>query len=403
MRTVHIILKNKLVALDSIMPLAYEIHLKSSQKIIFYTFDKAIKDALEYNIVLKDLILTMGGINYLGVSNSEYKFFKKIYSVYKLILLFTRLLFKKESVIHFGLLEKYPFRFLYLINRKKTFYSCKDVFGPFSDEAINVSIKQGAGKNYSIKMDDKCNSAAASRLISFSNDWEYLSCKNIKYKYIYEYPRRQKVWIDYAKSVCDRYFYKDINGENIDYSNGIITFILGHVGYPLPGDPMGNARNEAVYTILKTIYSLNLPYPVFIKPHILCDVGIVEDFIRQIYKDSPRNMHFTTLHPSVLAIKTKFAISVGGSTTLGDFYLSGIPTIDYSIMNKEELQITGGKSGNDRHVTYFINRDPMQDTDQKCAELELNHSIIEALNDKNRMQPYFSNDSNSDLLSYLLN
>jgi len=400
MKTLHIFLKNKLVALDSIMPLAHELHIEKSCKVIFYTFDKSIKHALSYNVFLNDLIKKMGGIKYLGTSNESRSIFKKVYASFILVYLFIRVLFTREKLIHFGILEKYPFRLLYCINKKNTFFSCKDVFGPFSNEAINISIEQGAGKDRKIDINNRCKSIAAKNIIAYSGDWEYLNCNNVKYKYKYEYPRRQKHWIDYAKSVSDYYFTIDSKDSNIMYENGIITFILGHVGYPQHGDDIGHSRTNAVYAVLESLSELSIDFPVYIKPHIFCDVHIVEKFVKKLSRKKNVNMHFTTLHPSILALKSKFAISIGGSTTLGDFFLAGVPTIDYSIMNRKELKIAGNKSSNDRHVVYFVNRDPEDIVNQKKSESELN-KVIKKATKSDKIPKFYSSQDNKLLIRAL--
>ena len=77
---IHILLKNKLIALDVILPLLLEVKSKKNISFNIITFDEELVQTLESNVVLKKIVADIGNLTYVGRYSSGNKFYSKILS-----------------------------------------------------------------------------------------------------------------------------------------------------------------------------------------------------------------------------------------------------------------------------------------------------------------------------------
>jgi hypothetical protein len=354
-KKIHIILKNKLIALDAISPLL--LHINKENKDIFFniiTFDEELINSLERNIILKKIVNSVGVIKYVGRYAFQSTFFSRIVNILWLLRMAFRVAIFKEPVIHFGMLNTYPLKILYLLNKENTYIIDK--------KAWHILLNNHTHSNN--KIIEKCNNVAAKYSILFSDNSIYKKCTKLKksrllYNYEYYNPKKTKIWFDYIKSISNKYIDQELASNNLS-SKRIITIIATRFGVSSGSDKFGSEieRDLVFFDILVSLSAISARFPIAIKEHIYSDVGRMKTVIRLAKsKTGGRlNCYLTKLHPSVLATRSVVGICHTSSATFYDFRCFEIPTIaitDYGSYCKNQ-------SHNQTHTSKFIDANDLQ-------------------------------------------
>ncbi len=326
MSTIHVLVQNKLIALDGISPLL--LHIKSENKNINFniiTFDEGLVPALENNIVLRDIVDSLGKISYVGKQKYNNKFISNIVNLIWLLRLTTRIILTKETLIHSGMINAYPLKLLYLVNKKNTFICDKVTLSALKEE-YSISEK---------RIYEECTKVAAHSSISFSENSLYHKCKeltksNLVKKYEYHNPKKNRFWINYINKVSDKYIDNEMSANSVK-GDRIITYIASRFGVSTHYDKLGSEvqKDLIFFDILVSLSELSKKFPIAIKGHIYSDLDRMNTVIR-LAKEKTNGMlncYVTKLHPSVLAKRSVVGLSHLGSTTFYDFRCFDVPTI----------------------------------------------------------------------------
>jgi len=335
-----VFVKNKLISLDTVLPILLEIKIKHNVRSEIIVSDKLANDAIQKNIVLKDVINYIGCMRFI-TKGSEVRVLRYINAFVPLFNITIGIL-KGDKVIHFGHLDTGFLRFFSLLFGKSIYRMQSSAFN-FS---YHKTLQKRRNNLYPI--------IYSKNIIICSENIEDTRFKYANYKKIYKIgeTRTRESWVEYIDSKSDYYFNK-YHG-NIDISNGFIVFILGGIN-----------RDFTYNLFLSTIEVLNLvnkSIPVLIKPHAYTNINNLKNAIKSL-----DFFHITYLHPSLLASKARVFIANGFSNTFGDAHAYGVKTIEFSNFipdpveyagySSEELKIRGKVSIEPKYVDYFINND----------------------------------------------
>ena len=300
-RKIVVFVRNKLITMDTVLPLLLEAKNKFDISSEIVVFDALAHDAINKNIVIRD------AINYIGrelfiTKGEKSKILRRMNILYSLFILIVGFL-QGDKIIHFGHLNRWPLKFIALLFNKNTYQMQGTAYG-FEYSQINRSVKKlvmpyPVGKNIII-----C--AKNIQKTAFDNAGKE---KNI---YRFGETRTRESWVKYIGENSDYYFNK--YHPNIDTSKGFIVFILGTIhGY--------EHKYELFKSTIKILSRLNSSVPILLKPHTFTEMSTVEEAIADLDL-----FHITYLHPSVLASKARIFVSNNFSNTLADAHSYGVKT-----------------------------------------------------------------------------
>ncbi|MBT5399232.1 hypothetical protein HOL24_01670 [bacterium] len=331
-----IFVKNKLVTIDTVLPLLLEMNQKFKVRSKIVVWDDCAHNAIKKNIVIMDLINTVGCE--LFITKGEKRVWLRRYYIARSLLGILIESFFGAKIIHFGAFNA---GFLKIIS----FLCWKNLY-QMSSGSFNFEYKL-------IKL-RKSNSTlmffAGKNIISTTKDIEktkFKYCIHNKKTYIFHEPRGQKTWIEYVYSKNGYYFDKYHN--NINVNNGVLVYILGG----LDAEPHAE---KLFYSTMDILSKIQCDIPILIKPHAYTEMHTVRSRIAGYDR-----FHITYLHPSFLATKAKVFIANGFSNTFGDAHVFNVKTIEYAnysaCYSKDELEYLSGKSSDPKYVDFFIDND----------------------------------------------
>jgi hypothetical protein len=360
MKYIFIFLNNKLITCDTIVPFVLDLKkINPNLKIRFLTNDIKTLIFLRKNTNLIKLINLHGKINVMGWLERDYfKFLRVILkSINILQIIFLSLLFKGIN-IHFRILEKFPFKLIYIFNKKNTFLFEANCWG-FNPLVFKTDIIFYPERNK-----PEVEMIAYSNIVAFSKDWAQLKYaqKRKKKLYLINSSRVSQTWLD--NSIQES---KVLIKERPVWFNKkkSIIFILGTMGLI----PTLNEKTTGAILLeasLKLILE-KTNYTILLKPHAITNMKIVNEIINKL---KTHRIFIVYTHVSVLAQISSLAMANYFSYALVDAWVSGLTVIEYIHSDEASLKITNNNSVEKKYVDIFINNDP------KLLELELlkNHS-----------------------------
>jgi hypothetical protein len=337
-KEIIVIVKNKLMSIDTVIPILIELKERYNVSSIVVVNDKLAHKGINDNVVIRDAVNYVGREMYTEPNVSN-KLIRKLFKISFLFFLFFKLL-QGVKVLHFGIINVFPFSIIGKAFEKQIFFlqnsSFKHSYGKF-DKVIgqNPHIVIPIGKN----------------IVAFNDGMKCLDVVRDNQKvYMFGSTRTRGCWLKYIDKRSDKYFEK--YHSNVDLSNGCIVLILAFFGRSnqmrLPYESLKNLLSNTVVTLDKIKGDL----PVLIKPHVFTDLHIVKEVINSL-----NEFHLTYLHPSVLAKKARVFICNTYSTTMSDAKSLGVKTVEYSDYNKSVLELSKGKSIGYEYIDEFINND----------------------------------------------
>ena len=364
-----VIIKNKLMSVDSVLPVLLEIKQKYDISSLIVVSDEMAHEGIRKNVVIKDVINYVGKELYIG-SKKTNKVIRKIVKVGWLFVLIIRLLFGVK-VVHFGVFEENVI--LRIIGRL------------FSN---NIFLFQSDSYFHSYSKFDKilCKKPVhklpvGRNIVAFNSSMPQLSMVD-EYYNVFKFgsTRTRKSWINYIKDKSEYYF--DKYHDTADLSNGCIVFILAFFGEIRQMREPNESLKILLSNTIETLDIVRGRVPVMIKPHVFTDLGIVNTAV-----SGRDGYHITYLHPSVLATKAKVFICNTYSTTMADAKSMGVKTVEYSDYSKLILKASNGNSVGHEYIDVFINND------QDRFETEL-RSILSTVNESSLSESCTLNDEN---------
>ena len=340
---------NKLISCDTVVPILLAVKEKNKHAhITVYCLNNETKAHIEKNIVLYTAIKKVGSLISISAKGEGRIKRVKTYlsSIFRLILLSIRSLFLDQKIIHFGLLEDWRFRVLYLLSPSKTYYMENNCWGwsnlvyevdnMYKERVINKSIN------------------SAKNIIAFSKDHPvYIESNSLKFnRYLLTPSRLWPVWQKFIKNDAEKIWLEECTKYNVNKTEKVILYILGTLGdldYISP-------KNAALSLFLESIPLIKNHYPqtkIFIKPHPITDTKVLMNEIKKLGYD---NIVCSYLHPSLISNHALFSICNYYSTTMADSYSNNIPTIEYTSYSAKTLELTNNNSLRPEYISYFIQR-----------------------------------------------
>lgn len=337
--------RNKLNGTDAIMPLLLELAEKKNKKIIFCVanFNLAYK-SIKKNVLFNDILVQYGSLNLLG-GISKVKVLRYFIWVLQLSLIFSQGI-AGAKIIHYGELNKFPFKLLRIAFRKRVFLIENNTNETYYGKAIEEigRIKIGKIKKFkkSYLFDENC---LDDRIIYRKSTMKLYDEKS-EYKFFYfGRSRSRSFWLNYIADNKIKYFEK----YNPKVASMKCVVIIGTWYHGC----FYNNVSDVFEKMLDSFQERFADQYFLFKPHPLSDISYVEKEFEK------RNLKYeiTFLHPNLLALQAKVFIGNNFSNMMTDGALMKIPIIEFSNYIDELLEITGGKSTSSKFVDYFIDND----------------------------------------------
>jgi hypothetical protein len=349
---IAVFLNNKLISCDTILPVAMEAHQRTGRRALFLTTDAETYDGIRQNVVLWDAIQRIGRLLLIGRRRrTPATWLVHRFSVTLLLAWLTVLaLAGRLDVFHFRALNGWPLRWLFLVNRNRTYLCESDSFGE--------PKLMGDVRGVAYARTERRHPPAAGAVIAFHPEFMPYNAPDMAGcpRYVFGPTRLRKVWLDYVRDRADADFAAAFAGAGLADSAEIGAYMLGFFG-PIPylengGDGVMKTLFEETLDILEECCA---ELPIFLKPHIFTDMRVVREALS---KRPGLKAVVSYLHPTVLATRARFCLTNVYSTTQADAHSLGVPTIEYTAYSADALKVTGNGSMRPDMIDHFINRDP---------------------------------------------
>ena len=108
---VIVFVKNKLIILDTIIPVLLELKESYNISSTIIVFDRLAHEGIKSNVVIRDVVKYIGSELYIsrGVNN---RIIRKVVILLQLFTLIIKSVFGYK-IIHFGLLDRFPFKYIF--------------------------------------------------------------------------------------------------------------------------------------------------------------------------------------------------------------------------------------------------------------------------------------------------
>ncbi len=329
-RKIIVFVRNKLITLDTVLPLLLEMKDKYNVSSEIVVFNELAHNAIYKNVVIKDIVSYVGQELFI-TKGIKFKILRRVNILISLARL-TGGFIRGNKIIHFGHLDVWPLKVIALFFNKNI-YQMQGTAYKFNYPLINRALKKR------INFPDPIGK----NIILCTESIENTKFYNVgvdKKIFLFESPRIRRSWVNHINSKSDYYFKK--YHPNIDISNGFIVFILGTID-------MLEHKYKLFHSTMKILSNNIHSMPILLKPHAYTEMDTVKNAIEGLDL-----FHVTYLHPSILATKAKVFISNNFSNTFADAHSFGVETIEYSCYDPKVLKITNYKSIEEKFVDCFI-------------------------------------------------
>jgi hypothetical protein len=318
----YIFVGNKMISMDSILPVATELSTQCGIFFKFYIHDKESYEYILNNIVIKELIDDIGCIK--NISFNKFKYLKYFWLWFKVV---TNLWIKKDKLIHFSALDNYPFKGVsYILPNSKIILSEPSVDGRYRTIKQTVGVRS---TKLSINDLEDINKASykAGTLLAYDKDWNYLKIERSKEinTFFFKEKRHSYNYVKYMNYSAN----KHANGFNDNFINSelVVVFILGHLGYH------GDQADSTYKLYLQAMISLvSVGASIIMKPHVYCKTSVIYDLINDSKCDKNKVV-ISSLHQQVLMRLSSVSIFANYSTIRQEFIDFEFPVIQYGNSN----------------------------------------------------------------------
>jgi len=381
--TLVVISKDKLIATDTVAPLIREFKERTGGKVYFYVpYQETIK-YIKKNNVLYDAISEVADINYISYRG----IFKRKIVYFMYLLKWILLCINGAKFIHFGMLDKFPFNIISIVNPNNVYFMQNTTFFHKDIEKIRC-LAHNSGDSKALLYNDYSDvpKLYGGNIIVNDHSNYLLKVPSNKNKniYIVSGTRIRKSWLSYINRQTDL-FHKHYKGVNFD--KGIIVYVIATF------EPVEDLRYKNSFELLfletmKALDTIGLNIPIFIKPHAFTQMDVVHNALSKMKSG---NFYISYFHPTLLATKAKVWLCNLYSTTCADAYCCGVPTIEYTDYSETMIKATSGKSFGHKYISHFIQRD----TDM------LNSTIMNYINKEVKNKNFCIPVDDSDLIGSL--
>ena len=383
-KNIDILLNNKLVSCDTIVP--YILSLKKinkNLKVIYTVFDYKTFQDIKKNEFLYNALCETGKLYLRGSTGNNNYFIKailKIKTFLFLIKIFFKIIIGNTIIFHFGIFWYSQFRLLNKLFSNKIFLTEHLCWHQHENVEIlnNILFKRSTLKKDKLFKISK-NIMYFNKSYLFNQDTDNLNL------IFMNNPRTYDTWIDYVLKFGVQKTKSYLKDLGYDYEKGYFVYIMGYIGksnHLEEDDTLERLIPETLDLLSKNAKSI----PILIKPHSITDIDILNKIIKR-----NKNAHITYLHPAVLSINAKLVISNYYSNTQADANFFGAKTVEYTHYSEQALKATKGISESPDYIDHFINNDS-----EKFKEI-----ILNSLNDKkkNKLKSTYDDQDSSSLVA----
>lgn len=386
-KEIIIFLNDKILSLDSILPLLQQLKNKSI-KLSFIVFNNKTKIMINENLLLKEILLNLGHLDIFGIFHySKIRSIRILGIVISCINMIIRSKLNKINYIHFKALEKFPFNLLYKFNNKNTYLFEANCWGYSNILETAYSIFD----NRDTRIIHLSPMHAYNSLVSFTNSWPQVNFAKEKNKEVFTInsPRASKNWLEFCKGKSILYKKQEPWFEQ-NKSKKFVLYLLGSMERyaTLKKGVDGYLMLEKTLSIFKRLENTM----IIIKPHINANLTVLNQLIK---KNKINNIKILYMHTSVLSNYCEYVLCNYMSFALADAWMAGSHTIEFTSYDEDLLKATNNNSIYPQFIDSFL--DISQDQDL----LNILRSKIKRKNRKynnNNVQ-----DNTNKLLESLLN
>lgn len=328
-RRVVTLLGNKLVGLDSILPVAMQLKDESPDLSISFLFLNAkALPIVERNYVLFRAMNRTGAIAIL--SNGEGTLGSKVGAALRLVMWFWQLVTNRSLLLSPSDLGYFPLSVLAFAARLGGGGACTYCKPAFpANPALNFAHRLKTADR-DMRWRDSGDAFLIYHPRQASDYAGYSSAPAL----LIGTPRDYSAWRNFLTEVRSDTGIQDEQGRDLTKlrSPVIALFYPGPAVIPSQTD---NVRD----TFLNMLHALTLYAPeasIVIKPHPICDLELLRSDIAQFPSLDVRVTH---AHPQLLLGLATAAISTNGSNVMFDCYLEGVPVIETARYRQEILAL----------------------------------------------------------------
>lgn len=346
----YVFLNDKTNSFDIFLPLAKKLK-KQDNRIFFkfYVFNKKTYDDVRNNLLFKKQIPELGDINIIsGEIFSNIKALRVLFTLYNIIKIGLVSIIFKSVFFHFKALERFPFNTLYTINKDNCYLVDGDPWG----YSANINNAYNIKNNKKVNTDNKPLHKNYSKLITFSKYWKQVdySKKYNKTIYYLKSTRAEKEWLNFCKIETKRFLSQNRKLRNHIKGTKVILYLFGTFSEIVSVDQIYNGEK----LFLETMKILNQMkgFSIIIKPHPNADLNHLSYLLS---KFNNKKIIINQMHISVLSNFCNFAISNYMSLAMGDAWLSGLTTIEFTKYKEKLLKYTKNNSTIPEFADHFLN------------------------------------------------
>jgi hypothetical protein len=333
-RKIIVILKNKIISFDSILPVAMEINSQCNINFEFVIWENETYNSIvDDNIVIKEMAESIGSINNIITFYKRNNIIRRFFIMLSLTRFFFSSLLFGSYVLHFGSLDTGPLLvFSKFIRRKKIVLCESALHGRYIEELtddallVNTSDIRIYQLRSSKKLFNKYKQYPAPRLnagvlIAFHQDWNWFKHEDAAHanRIVFSDARKSPAYVEYLSSNCKRFIEKDF-ADKLYFDNSI-AIILGRFDIRY-----GYIQERLLSDVMNVLSEIDVN--IIMKPHIYCDMNIVHSIINSI-PNFGDNVHITKLHPQIFSSICSGVVFINNSFIRCELKDLGVPYVQY--------------------------------------------------------------------------
>ncbi|MBI5557298.1 MAG: hypothetical protein HY885_06635 [Deltaproteobacteria bacterium] len=335
---------NRLGHLDVILPLVYELksrNAKISLHIVYTCRDQY--DLLKKNEILFDIAQSLGKVSFVSLPNKiNSKFIKAILSKIFFIFLLPSLLplaFNRRSIyLCSNSVEGFRCKFIHYLNKingGKT-YTYMATISSHRECYRRYFYDDGSPRQEFLERKKRHEINAADGLLIYNKDnIQYLKTIGYYNFKIIGYPLLYDNFRQFLRENYSKYLKNEIHKYGKQDKNIYISIFINKFWGRWAGRDMDWLR-ETLTSAIKCIKIQNPSALILVRPH----PTLSEEKLNEIFaKYNEKDIIITYLHPSIMALASKYVISIAQSTTFMHVMSMGTPYIEYGLMQQRTYEI----------------------------------------------------------------
>tara|TARA_R110002072_G_scaffold303018_1_gene491373 strand:+ start:20811 stop:22091 length:1281 start_codon:yes stop_codon:yes gene_type:complete len=336
-----ILLSDKLIAIDSILPVIMEIKEENKGiRIKFLFLRKESITSVKNNYIIWNAMRKIGDIDFLfyggtGIKQSKVK---RVYSILRLLINLYDLLKNKTLLFYRGELSAFPVWLL--VNMVHRGGGAVVTFS-----ALSYPISEALANHFWVRNKEPIVDQRGvhrrlqgdRHLVFHPKQIHYESLFTSSSMVVCGSSRRFPMWTKYLNDIFINEPFIDINGSKIDLcgKKSVAVFYPGN--HSLADLKESDSCHRKFLSILSAL-SAQKELVVLLKPHVICDINELLEDIKQF---PALDIHITNAHPQLLAKTVIAAFLPNGSAVMDDLYCEGVPIIE-SAEYIDEVLVRGG-------------------------------------------------------------